>query len=58
MHIVFIITLILVYPFLASFLSFFRVLKLLSSCIYRIAKLQIILLNLINNIEQCRIVFL
>nr|DAN16578.1 MAG TPA: hypothetical protein [Bacteriophage sp.] len=58
MHIIFVIALVLIYPFLASFLSFFRVLELLPSCIYRVTELLVILFDSIDNIKQCRVIFL
>nr|DAG45397.1 MAG TPA: hypothetical protein [Caudoviricetes sp.] len=51
MCIVFIISFILVYPFLTSFLSFFGILKLIPFSIYRFVKLLVILLYFTNNIK-------
>nr|DAJ73377.1 MAG TPA: hypothetical protein [Caudoviricetes sp.] len=58
MCIIFIISFILIDPLLTGFLSFFRVLELISSSVYRFIKLLVVLLYFINNIKQCRIIFL
>nr|DAH14057.1 MAG TPA: hypothetical protein [Caudoviricetes sp.] len=43
---------------MTSFLSFFRVLELISSRVYRFIKLLIVLLYFIDDIKQCRIILL
>nr|DAQ60559.1 MAG TPA: hypothetical protein [Bacteriophage sp.] len=51
MCIIFIISFVLIDPLLTSFLSFFRVLELISSSVYRFIKLLVILLYFIDNIK-------
>nr|DAF11416.1 MAG TPA: hypothetical protein [Caudoviricetes sp.] len=43
---------------MTSFLSFFRVLELISSSVYRFIKLLVVLLYFIDNVKQCWIVLL